>query len=214
MKSSILHITNGDYFNRYFIEKFHANALPFREVMMDGETTPPIYSDGFIRLRAAELGVSADIYQSKACVCEALKQEEYDKLCLWFGKDTFCQMNLLTLLAYLEQINFRGEVLLNYIDDESFAVLERDIFTPLGVYTSAYKSVFVDKQPPTEYGVLNRQAILLYFDYHSPDGALARVVKENTDKDENALIGLLMENSKEYGLSDLQAKKLISAYKK
>ena len=214
MRNSVLHITNGDYFNKYFTEKFYANALPFREAMMDGETDLQIYSASFIKLRAAELGVSEGFYTSKACVCDALNKEAYDKLCLWFGKDTFCQTNLLTLLAYLEQISYRGEVVLNYIDDESFAVIERDIFVSLGVYANAYKSVFIQKQAPETLGVLIPNAFELYLDYHSPEGALSRLVKENINEDEDTLIRILLENSKEYGLSDLQAKRLINAHKK
>ena len=44
----ILNITNGDYFNKYFISKFGGEAVPLCEVMMDGDTINEIYSDNFI----------------------------------------------------------------------------------------------------------------------------------------------------------------------
>ena len=53
-------------------------------------------------------------------VLDFLKESSFSELDLWFGKDTFCQMNLLTLLAYLEEMGFCGQVVLNYVEDETF----------------------------------------------------------------------------------------------
>ena len=35
-----LNITNGDVFNHFLLSKCGGEAVPFREVMMDGETVP------------------------------------------------------------------------------------------------------------------------------------------------------------------------------
>ena len=205
----ILNITNGDYFNKYFLSKFGGDAIPFREAMMEGKTLPDIYSEEFFYLRAKELGVSVQEYKAKACVYDTLQENHYDELHLWFGKDTFCQMNLLTLLAYLEIISYMGRVFVHYIDDESFEIIESDIPVTLGCYQQLYADVFLNKHIPGEFGVLCKKAIELYFDYLSSDGALARLVRENADKDTPSLLSLLMENSKAYGLSSWQAEKLI-----
>ena len=37
---------------------------------------------------------------------EPLFKNKFDTIVLWFGDDMFCQMNMLTILAYLEQSNF------------------------------------------------------------------------------------------------------------
>ena len=213
-KKCILHITNGDYFNDYFLSKFGGVALPFREAMMDGDTDITIFSKQFIRLRANSLCVSPEEYTDKACVFKALRDNAYDELHLWFGKDTFCQVNLLTLLAYLEQISFRGRVTLTYIDDETFVPIQQNIDVPLGIYQSLYADILIRKHRPIETGVLNTKAIDLYFDYHSPNGALAKLVKDNANLERNALLYLLMERSKDYGLSALQAEGLIKAINK
>ena len=134
MSGKILNITNVDSFNRYFLSEFGGDAIPFCEAMMDGDTVYEIYSNDFTSLRASELGVSADEYVSKAHLSKFSALREYPRLNLWFGKDTFCQMNLLTLLAYLEQVDYRGKVLLNYIDDETFSVIEANISVELGSY--------------------------------------------------------------------------------
>ena len=210
-----LNITNGDYFNNYFLSKFGGEAIPLCEVMMDGETISGIYSDDFVRLRASKIGVSIEEYRSKMRVFDALRFEpnRYTELCLWFGNDTFCQMNLLMLLAYLEQIGFQNKVTLNLIDDETFEVLAKDIEVSLGSYKQLYEKILVSKSGNIASGVISQRAVDLYFDYHSGEGRLARLVKDNSDKDDITIISLLLENSNEYALSDIQAQRLIEKYK-
>ena len=211
-KQNVLNITNGDCFNDYFLSKFGGEAIPFCEAMMDGDTVSDIYTDEFIELRSKELGISSEKYKSKMHV-QISPLENYSELRLWFGKDTFCQTNLLTLLAYLEQIEFSGKVILNYIDDETFEVTEDNITVTLGTYKKLYEDILIAKKHPTDLGVLDTNAIKLYFDYLSDNGALATLVRENSDKDDLALICILLENSKAYGLSDIQAEKLIKKYR-
>ena len=212
MSDQILNITNGEYFNAHFLSKFGGVAVPFCEAMMDGEATREIYSKHFIALRAQSLGVPECEYRSKMHVYDALNSNRYQAICLWFGKDTFCQMNLLTLLAYLEQIQYVGALKLNYIDDETFQVLEADIDVTLGIYETIFEEILIAKRTPREVGVLCAEAIDLYFDYHSEHGMLANLIKTNAHKDRTALIGLLLKQSKNYGLSDLQAEKLIHSH--
>ena len=211
-KQNVLNITNGDCFNNYFLSKFGGKAIPFCEAMMDGDTVSDIYSDEFIELRSKELGISVEEYKAKMYVQAVLAENKYNELRLWFGKDTFCQTNLLMLLAYLEQIRYEGKVVLNYIDDETFEVIEDNVTITLGSYKKLYEDMLIAKKHPID-GVLYAEAIDLYFDYHSDNGALARLVRKHSYKDDMALICLLINNSKEYGLSDLQVEKLIEKYR-
>ena len=211
-RNKVLNITNGDCFNDYFLSKFGGEAVPFCEAMMDGDTISDIYSDEFIELRSKALGVSAKEYKSKMHV-QTAPLENYSELRLWFGKDTFCQTNLLTLLAYLEQIEYGGQVFLNYIDDENFEVIEENISVTLDSYKRIYEDILITKKHPTNLGVLDAEGIELYFDYLSDTGALAQLVRENSDKDDLNLVCLLLKNSKAYGLSDMQAEMLIRKYR-
>ena len=206
----ILNITNGDAFNRYLLSKIGGEAVPFREAMMDGEAVLEVYSDAFIETRAKEHCVSVEEYTSKMLPNYIF---EYSKLNLWFGKDTFCQANLLTLLAYLEQTQDGGEIALNYIDDETFEVLEADIKVELSGYENLYNEILIKKNDLKDIGVLDLNAIELYFDYHSSEGALAKIVRENSEREDVEIIRILLEKSKKYGLSDIQAAKLIKKYK-
>ena len=212
MNDKALNITNGDAFNKYFISKFGTKALPFCEAMMDGNTVLDIYSDEFVDVRSKELGVSREEYKSKMLTC-GVDVLEYEKLNLWFGRDTFCQMNLLTLLAYLEQINYHGMVILNYIDDETFEVTTANIQVELGIYKNLYEQILINKNKIDSLGILVPETIDLFFDYHSESGALAEMVRNNLDMEHTDLICRLLYNSKEYGLSDIQAKRLIEKYK-
>ena len=118
--------------------------------------------------------------------------------------------NLLTLLAYLEQIQYCGKVCLNYIDDETFEVIELDIGIKLGEYNKIYGDILISKFIPYDIGILSKRAIELYFDYHSKNVTLAKLVRANAYKKEKDIISLLLKCSKDYGLSDLQAEKLIN----
>ena len=209
MDNKILNITNGEYFNEYYISKFGGLSVPFCEVMMDGETIANIYSQQFIELRAKSLNITENEYKSKMYVYNVLNNNNYPSICLWFGKDTFCQVNLLTLLAYLEQIGYQGELKLNYIDDETFEVLEPDIDVKLGAYSKIYEDVLILKKLPQDVGILTARAIELYFDYISLNGNLCRLILENRNKTRTELISLLLISSREYGLSDFEAERLI-----
>ena len=209
MARKILNITNGDYFNNYFLSIFGGEAIPFREVMMDGDTVPEIYSEEFIALRSNVLGVTTEEYRSKMQVCDVLKKKEHNILLLYFGKDSFCQINLLTLLAYLEQIGFDGKIWLKLIDDESFEIIEGGIVVELGMYQKLYEEILIKKQKPKEIGVLNSRAIDLYFDYLSEDGFLANIARSGPFWNEKSLIRIILAMSKEYGLSDKQVENLV-----
>lgn len=211
----LLNITNGDYLNAKLAQENEGEFFPFREAMIQGEATYPILDNRFIKARAKSLNVSAEFYKEKAKdVLELLLcHKRYSKIKLWFGKDTFCQLNLLTLLAYLEQIYYVGEIEIVIIDDETGNTLQSDIKVVLGQYSAIYKAILMSKQMGTELGVIDRHAIELYFDYLSLDGYLANLIKENSNLDDNQLLVLLLESSKEYGLSDLNIKELISRVK-
>ena len=212
MCKQVLNITNGEYFNQYLISKTGEESVPFCEAIMDGEVVTNIYSEQFISLRAKALNVSEDEYRAKMYVYNVLQNNEYKTICLWFGKDTFCQINLLTLLAYLEQIQYCGYIKLNYIDDETFELLESNIDVKLGRYRKIYEDILISKRTPQNIGILSARAIDLYFEYHSERGVLANLVRVNSNKETTELIALLLEESKEYGLSDLQAGKLIKKF--
>ena len=211
----LLNITNGDYFNRYFLEKLNTEyigtAFPFREAMIDGPAHADVFSNAFICTRAKALSVDEQFYKEKAKELLDFCQNhtKYTHLYLWFGADTFCQLNLLTLLALLEKIQYQGKISLYILDDESFAILEKDIPVTLGIYTNLYQQILINHTPVAHVGALNHKAVDLYFDYLSSDGELAKFILENREKDNDVLLKELLLRTKDYGLSDLNIQNLI-----
>ena len=208
----LLNITNGDYINAKLSKELDGEFIPFREAMIQGLACEKILSEEFISVRANSLGVSEDLYKnySKELLQFVSSHNKYKKLKLWFGKDTFCQLNLLTLLALLEQINYLGEVEFVIIDDETGNILLSPQTAKLGIYQNLYKTVIIERVMPNHFGVIDKRAIELYFDYLSPNGYLANLVRENANLSGEELVILVLKNSCEYGLSDLNAKELIS----
>ena len=212
----MVYITNGDAFNEHFQKKNGVVAIPFREAMMDGDVPDvPIFSDAFIRARASHHGVTQEYYrmhmQDMLSLKETLKEEP--ALSLHFGCDTFCQMNLLTLLAYLEELGYTGKVSLTLIDDETFSTIEEGIPVPLGIYRAIFHTLLVVRRTTPILGVIRGDAIRHFWDYHNDDGFLAHTVREHSDEDEEDLLFRLINISAEYGLSEEMARRLIKKYK-
>ena len=207
----MLNITNGDYFNNYFKDNIDACALPFREAMMQGCATKKIFSKEFISARAISLGVQENEYlKNCADLLLAIKDlKDEGQIDLWFGADTFCQLNLLTLLAYLEQVSFKGKVFLHTIDDETFEIIGKKTQVKLGVYNQIYNDVILNKRTPKDYGALSKRGVDLYFDYLSTSGFLAKIVKDNANLTKKEIVVKLLQSSKDYGLSDVLAGELI-----
>ena len=208
----MLYITNGDAFNAHLQKEKGVIAIPFREAMMAGEVPDaPIFSDAFIRVRAHHHGVAERVYRTQPA--DPISKVSANSLSLYFGRDTFCQMNLLTLLAYLEELEYAGKIFLTLIDDETFSVLKENIPVPLGGYRDIYKTVLIKHEMPTHFGVIDERSVSLFFDYLSAEGFLAQTVRKHSEESEIALITRLLTVSADYGLSDTMAKDLIEKYK-
>lgn len=211
----ILNITNGDYLNAKLSKENEGEFFPFREAIIQGEVAYPILDVNFIKVRAKSLDVSEEIYMqnAKELLEFANCHDKYSNMKLWFGKDTFCQLNLLILLVYLEQIGYDGKIELVLIDDETGCVLQDGKTIELGQYFNVYRAVLLEKRMPNNLGVIDKRAIELYFDFLSPNGELATMIHKNQNLTEEELVVLILENSKDYGLSDLNVKELISRVK-
>ena len=90
-------------------------------------------------------------------------------------------------------------------------MLESNIDVKPGIYSKIYEDVLIFKRAPKDVGILNAFAIDLFFDYRSSYGNLARLARANAGKERQELVCLLLDKSKDYGLSDLQAEKLINS---
>lgn len=208
----IINITNGDYYNSYFENKTGEKGISFSEAMMMGSTDDVIFSSRFISLRCDSLHTTTREYEAKMKNVIDLKNfiKDIKEVNLYFGLDTFCQLNLLTSLAYLEQISYNGKVFLNIINDYTYETIKSNINVTLGIYDNLYKETLISKRKLDNTGIIDSHAIDLYFDYLSNSGYLSKLVKENISAPDDKLLKILLDNSKEYGLSDLMALQLIN----
>lgn len=212
---STLHITSGEYFNATLKTKYGKIGVPFNEAMMTGNAHEELFSSDFVCLRAKTHGVSETLYQEKLePFLNALQKPDWDEIVLWFGKDVFCQMNALTVLAYLEIKGYQGSVFMQYIDDETSEKLGEKTPISLTGKHQLFKQVLVEKAREKSENPVLQNAIDLYFDYLSDDGFLAKTTKENIALPKCELVEKLLSCSKEYGLSDVQALALIEKYTK
>lgn len=79
-------------------------------------------------------------------------------------------------------------------------------------YSLAYRKVLIERVEADCFDAVMKRAIELYFDYLSPYGKLAELVKENRGRGRKEVMIKLLLSSREYGLSDWQAGELIDEY--
>ena len=209
-----VHITSGEFFNQWLKQKVNEPCIPFNEAMMSQPVLCPVFSGAFIQHRAYSHGVDVKEYIEKMKgfinLLECL--DEVDELVLWFGIDAFCQMNLLTILKVLEDFKYTGTVKTVLFDENQ--PWEKSLSQPEKVchiqgVSELFQKVLVDRTASKCNDTIMNRAVELFLDYHCETGKLSRIVKSHPELDEYSLMILLLENSKEYGLSDVQAKALI-----
>ena len=147
-------------------------------------------------------------------MCEflTLNFNEFDEIVLWFGKDAFCQLNLLTVLTYLKQIDYTGNVYLNTIDDETNKTIKASEKISLSNYINIYKSVFIDNKPFKTDNYYLEKAIHNYLLLKDDKGSLASLIKNNSHLPNKELFELIWKETRDLGLGDTQVSKLIQKY--
>lgn len=212
--ASLLHILNGQEMYNCFkgnqlMEK--GEYIPFNEAMCEGSPHEQIFSVEFMKERCNTHHVTMEQYTEITLVpLQKLLGSKYKCIVLWFGEDMFCQMNLLTLLAYLNQVHYRGDVILKLIREEDYQI--NHIFESLVIdgYKELYNKVVCNKQI-SKFESLDSmmKGIGLYLKYHQEENEITDYIKKHRNLEESILITNLFREFKEYGLGDVQYRKLI-----
>lgn len=110
MKSSILHITNGDATTQYLQKlNFNGDYITWREMLCEGKTTTDVGSENFWKTRYDFLKQSYKVSKKKfidftlkeyRSLCQHKNQDE---IVLWFEHDLFCQINMLAVISWLKR---------------------------------------------------------------------------------------------------------------
>ncbi len=209
----VLNILNG----QVLYDEFKNNKImgdsdyaPFNEAMCVNATTRKIFNEEFIKTRAAGHHVLVEDYINNVIApLNDLFNNTYTYIILWFGEDMFCQMNLLTLLGYLEQSEYRGKVFLNSFREDEFKVTQTEL--ELGDYFTVYEDVLLNQQKASVKVIpVMYQAIDLYLMMLEDDNPVMRYIKKNDNLATSELLKRLFDVFPTLGYGDVQYKKLIS----
>jgi hypothetical protein len=210
-----LHILNGQAMYNHFA-KIHfleqEMKIPFNEAMCYGNTPIDIFSHEFIEIRSKVHHVTPEKYAEVTLKpLQPLLNKRFIHFVLWFDADMFCQINILTILAWLDQINHNVSIELHIVDDK-FEPVENYTLQAQGYY-ELYKQVLIHKtMPKSIYPAPLRKGVKLYLDYLKQDSDIMLYIQENQNVPERELVALLLKEFREYGLGDKQYIEMIKKY--
>ena len=212
----VLNILNGQMmYDEFYSKKLmgESDYAPFNEAMCVHATTTPIFDNNFIEVRAKGHGVTVENYNNKVIKpLSNLFEKDYTYIVLWFGEDMFCQMNLLTLLAYLEQSDYKGRVFLNSFREDEFKVNQTEI--TLGDYCSVYEEVLVNHTKPIhELFPLMYQAIEIFLGMQTENNPVTAYILKNKQLPQSQLLTQLFKLFPTVGYGDTQYIELINKIK-
>ncbi|MCP3031529.1 AraC family transcriptional regulator [Halobacillus sp. A1] len=212
----VLHVLHGQFmYEEFKNEKIlgHSDYVPFNEAMCVNATTKDIFNEEFIKTRAMGHHELVEDYIEKVInPLNKLFTNTYKCIVLWFGEDMFCQMNLLTLLAYLEQANFSGRVILHSFREDERKIRQTEL--ELGHYVTAYEDVlFNHKKTSVSVTPVMHQAIDLYVTMLADDNPVTQYIKQNKNLSTSELLERLFKLFPTIGYGDLQYKKMINKIK-
>lgn len=211
-----LNIVNGMAMLAYIKENqidLNGEVVPFNEGMCDGETVEDIFSGEFELERCVCHGVGVEEYEDIVINPLApLFTFDYDELHLFFDEDMFCQINLITLLAYLDSNAYEGNIALHLIDYD-FNEIKCVQIKPNGFF-AVYKTVLIDKKvPEIILPDIMMDAVVNYLDYSKEDNELIAFAQQNLDMQEDELLTEMFNRFKHLGLGDTQLQKIIDRAK-
>ncbi|WP_046216111.1 helix-turn-helix transcriptional regulator [Paenibacillus wulumuqiensis] len=208
----ILNVLNGQtMYEQFKAQQWMGGSdyVPFNEAMCVHETTEDIFSDSFCKVRAQGHHISREQYEVVTLQpLQMLNDNEYRCIVLWFGEDMFCQINLLTMLAYLEQIGFQGTVYFNAVQEQTYEVKQTEL--QLGSFTGIYRQVLLNRSmPPQQLLPVMYQGIRLYLNLQQPDNEITAYIRSHPAESAESLMRKMLSLFTHYGLGDTQYMELI-----
>lgn len=214
VREQTLHILNGqamyDYYKRTNFLQGQI-MIPFNEAMCFGDTTEDLFTQSFVQKRAVVHNVTAEKYNE--ITMEPLKpllSKDFTHIEMWFDADMFCQINILTILAWLDKYGHSNPIDLHIVGDK-FEPIENCTLMAAG-YNELFMEVLIHKTLPESIDLVPlRKGVELYLTYLHENSNLMMYIKKNHQMTEKELVYSLLENFKEYGLGDVQYLELIRA---
>ena len=200
-----INIVSGDAMAEYGENLGFKNCTIFAEAMIDGIVRDPVpFSQSFISERAKVHGTHPDKYRKK-CAQQLLKMRSGDEVHVYFGEDLFCQLNLITLLAYLERIGVVFE------DEMKETALIENLETT--GFSEIYKAVLINHTTASVPLEIMEKGIMLYQDYLDENGKLATFIRSNETDSVLQLTVKIIKQLPEYGLGEEQCSYVVNKYR-
>ncbi|MBP1933195.1 AraC family transcriptional regulator [Ammoniphilus resinae] len=215
MMQRTLHILNGKEMYHYFQKTHYLGKelmIPFNEAMCFGDTCEDLFSAEFTDIRSKVHHVTPEIYAEITLKpLQPLFSGNFSRMALWFDSDMFCQINLLTVLAWLDHTNYEGELTLHIVG-EKFEPLRSFTLNKVEGYYELYKQVLIHREAPMNIALIPlKEGIELYLNYLHKDSDLLMFIERHPDVPEEELVSLLIEKFRDYGLGDTQYLEIIKS---
>lgn len=216
IRKRTLHILNGQEMYNNFKETHFLEQemmVPFNEAMCYGTTCNDLFSHEFTEIRAKVHHVTPEQYTEITLKpLQPLFNEKFTHIALWFDADMFCQINLLTILAWLDHTEHKDAIDI-YIVGEKFEPVSFFTLKAMGYYTS-YKQVLIHKTIP-EYihPAPLKKGVELYLNYLKKDSDLLLYIQKHKDVQEKDLVPALINKFIDYGLGDTQYFEIIKSHR-
>jgi hypothetical protein len=212
-----LNILNGEAMYNYFEKTNFLKQeimVPFNEAMCYGNTSKNLFSEEFVEIRSNIHHVTPSQYTEITLLpLQPLFSKNFTNIALWFDADMFCQINLLTILAWLDINEYKGTIVLHLVSDNFEP--EKQFNLEAKGYYELYNQVLIHKTKPdfVEPSTL-KKGIELYLNYLKSDSNLMTYIEMNRNVPEKELVYALIENFKDYGLGDTQYLEIIKGQHK
>ncbi|CAG9606510.1 AraC family transcriptional regulator [Pseudoneobacillus rhizosphaerae] len=217
INQNTLNILNGQAMYNYFQKTDFLKQeimIPFNEAMCYGNTSKDLFSDEFVEIRSNVHHVTPSQYTEIAILpLQPLFSKNFTNIALWFDADMFCQINLITILAWLDKNEYKGKIVLHLVG-ENFEPEEHFNLEANGYY-ELYNQVLIHKTSPDFFVPPPlKKGIELYLHYLNNDSDLMTYIEMNRNVSEKELVYALIENFKDYGLGDTQYLEIIKGHHK
>jgi hypothetical protein len=185
--------------------------VSFNEAMVQGKSDSEIFSSEFFRKRISSLETDYKTY--KRLVIDELSpliDKQFENIVLWFDKDMFCQINMITILAYLKQKNNQTTIYFCCVNEITSRV---NFYKQINLdkMDDLYKNVIINQQSfKTGYPTIDN-GVEFYLDYLKDDNIIYDHIKKHLN--DNDLIEQLIDKFRDFGLGNTQYKIMIKRFK-
>jgi hypothetical protein len=228
-----LNILNGEALKKYFLKNFDAerdDIISFNECLVDGELHENIFSEDFFSLRerfiTKNFNLPPEEYRQKSVnELKTLLNNKYENIILWFDFDLFCQINMLTILAYLNYVKFNGLVRVNIIKQDFFYYSQKEIIEneieldSIDNFYNLYVDILIkkdfEKADSDLYQNIFKQlpylkeGIRLYRKYKGSNSEIIDFINKRRGKSRKDILIDLIKNLNHYGLGDTQYMRIL-----